>query len=145
MAEAPDAGGAIRQLLTQLKLSLAMRIAVTLIAASMLAITALLALFVMRSVPWTPFRWGPSDYAVLLTNGHAYYGKILSVDSEFVLMENVFYLRQRSDGEKKDLTLVKRGSEFHRPARMYINTRQVQFIEPVGTESELAKLIAQVK
>lgn len=149
MAQAPTASESEQvagsTLPTQLRLSKGMRIAVAVIVASALGITTLLAFFVTRSPQANPIRWGTTDYAVLLTNGQVFYGKIISADSEFVLLEDVFYLRQRTTSEKSELTLVKRGSEFHRPTRMYINARQVQFIEPVGPESDLAKLMAKAK
>lgn len=40
-------------------------------------------------------------------------------------------------------TLDKRGGEAHSPDRMQINRQQVLLIEPVKTDSQIAKLIAE--
>jgi hypothetical protein len=39
--------------------------------------------------------------------------------------------------------LIKRGGEAHAPDRMLINRQQVLLIEPVKTDSHIAKLIAE--
>ncbi len=39
--------------------------------------------------------------------------------------------------------LVKRGKELHEPDRMYLNSNQLIFVEPVGLNSKVAQLIAQ--
>jgi hypothetical protein len=37
--------------------------------------------------------------------------------------------------------LVKRGKELHGPDRMYLNSNQIVFVEPVGQDSKVAQLI----
>ena len=39
--------------------------------------------------------------------------------------------------------LVKRGKELHGPDRMYLNANQIIFVEPVGSASKVAQLIAE--
>jgi hypothetical protein len=41
--------------------------------------------------------------------------------------------------------LIKRGKELHEPDRMYLNTQQILFVEPVGPNSKVAQLIVQAK
>jgi len=65
------------------------------------------------------------------------------------LLKNVFYLQSQviQDKDKKEVRniLIKRGSEWHGPDLMYINTRHVIVIEPVSTNSRVAQLINEAK
>lgn len=145
MAATPHASGTHRP--ATIKLSIWMRTALTILALSSLLIAGLLAVLVMRAQQPNPIEWGVRTHGVLLTNGQAYYGQIVSADERFVVLDDVFYVQTLVDPKTKatKLTLVKRGAELHQPTRMHINASQVQFIEPVGPGSEIARLIAQAK
>ena len=84
-------------------------------------------------------------HAVLLMNGQAFFGKVLSMDSEFVVLQDVYYIQSRQNPETKQVSnvLVKRGQEWHAPDRMILNKRQVILLEPVTESSQVAKLIAE--
>jgi hypothetical protein len=41
--------------------------------------------------------------------------------------------------------LVKRGREWHGPDRMILNAKSIVFVEPVGSDSKVAQLIAESK
>jgi hypothetical protein len=57
----------------------------------------------------------------------------------------VFYVVSQTNPDTKQVNnvLVKRGKELHEPDRMYLNPNEVVFVEPVGTNSKVAQLIAQ--
>jgi hypothetical protein len=47
------------------------------------------------------------------------------------------------DTKQVNNVLIKRGKELHEPDRMYLNPRLIVFVEPVGTNSQVAQKIAQ--
>ena len=55
----------------------------------------------------------------------------------------MLYILSKTDPNTKQVTnvLVKRGKELHGPDRMYLNSHQIIFVEPVGNDSTVAKLI----
>ena len=83
--------------------------------------------------------------AVALTNGQVFFGRIDSLDGNYTVLRDVFYIQSRQNPESKEVAnvLIKRGAEAHTPDRMVINRQQVLLIEPVGTDSRIAKLIAE--
>jgi small nuclear ribonucleoprotein (snRNP)-like protein len=94
-----------------------------------------------RAVPelTTPYQ------AVALTNGQVFFGRIDSLDGNYTVLRDVFYIQSRQNPDSKEVAnvLIKRGAEAHTPDRMVINRQQVLLIEPVGTDSRIAKLIAE--
>lgn len=86
-------------------------------------------------------------YAVLLNGGQAYFGKLEDQGNGYVTLNEVYYVQTRVNPDTKETTsvLVKRGKEVHAPARMILNTASIQSIEPVGADSQIAKLIAEAK
>jgi hypothetical protein len=85
--------------------------------------------------------------AVLLSNGWAYFGKIEQMGSRYLVMTDVYYVQSGVNPETKAVTsvLVKRGKEWHAPDRITLNLDHVLFIEPVGPDSTVAKLIEELK
>lgn len=81
--------------------------------------------------------------AVLLDGGQLYYGKLAKADSDFLELTDVYYIQSSVNQESKAVSnvLVRRGSEWHGPDRMFLNARHVVLIEPVGTSSKVAQLI----
>ena len=84
-------------------------------------------------------------HAVLLSNGQAFFGRIENLQSEQVVLQDVFYIQSRSNPETKQVSnvLVKRGQEWHAPDRMILSRRHIMLIEPVTETSHVAKLIAE--
>lgn len=86
----------------------------------------------------------PTAYqAVLLINGAVYYGKLEGYGTRHATLTDVFYIVTKTDPNTKQAqnVLVKRGKELHEPDRMYLNTSQIVFVEPVGPNSKVAQLI----
>jgi len=80
--------------------------------------------------------------AVLLSNGAVYYGKLSGYGTRYPVLTDVFYIVTKTDLDNKQTNiLVKRGKELHGPDRMYLNTSQIVFVEPVGPDSKVAQLI----
>ena len=90
----------------------------------------------------------PTPYqAVLLTNGSVYFGHLQGYGTRHPVLTEVYYVVSQTNSETKQVNnvLVKRGKELHEPDRMYLNPSQIVLVEPVGTGSKVAQLIAQAK
>ncbi len=85
--------------------------------------------------------------AVLLDNNQVYFGKLANPDSSFPVLTDVYYIQSQVNQETKAVksVLVRRGNEVHGPDRMFLNERHIILIEPVGADSQVAKLIADDK
>jgi hypothetical protein len=85
--------------------------------------------------------------AVLLDNNQLYYGKLVNAGSSFPELTDVYYIVSQVNQETKEVkkVLVRRGNEFHGPDRMFLNEHHIVLIEPVGANSEVAKLIEEDK
>jgi hypothetical protein len=85
--------------------------------------------------------------AVLLDNNQLYYGKLVNAGSSFPELTDVYYIQSAVNQETKEVksVLVRRGNEVHGPDRMFLNSRHIVLIEPVGTNSKVAKLIEEDK
>ena len=85
--------------------------------------------------------------AVLLTGGQVYFGKLEGFGTPFPVLREVFYVQSQANPETKAVTsiLVQRGNEWHGPDRMYLNPGHIILVEPVGPNSQVAKLIAEKK
>jgi hypothetical protein len=83
--------------------------------------------------------------AVLLTNGSVYYGKLSGYGTGHPVLTDVYYILTKTNPDDEQVTnvLVKRGKELHGPDRMYLNARQIVFVEPVGADSKVAQLISE--
>ena len=93
--------------------------------------------------------------AVFLTNGQVYFGKVAAVNSQYLDLQDIYYLNTQSqssqdnsdkDTEPTNFSLVKLGCELHGPAdQMLINRDQVSFWENLKDDGQVAKAIAQFK
>lgn len=98
--------------------------------------------------------------AVLLTNGAVYFGRLQGYGGPHPVLTDIYYIvtqttpPEKSEKQEKpgnqptqapqvNNILVKRGKELHEPDRMYLNPEHILFVEPVGTGSKVAQLIAQ--
>ena len=88
-------------------------------------------------------------YAVLLTNGSVYFGKLEGMGSQFPVLRDVFYVQpgpvDPNTKQPQGMVLVHRGKELHGPDRMILNDHSIVFIEPVGPDSRVAQLIRAAK
>ena len=90
----------------------------------------------------------PNAYsAVLLDNNQVYFGKLEKAGAAYPVLTDVYYIQSQVNQETKAVTniLVRRGNEWHGPDRMFLNARHILLIEPVGPNSQVAKLIEEDK
>ncbi len=99
----------------------------------------------MRTVTPSSVAFTTPYQAVLLTNGTAYFGKLEGYGTPRPVLTEVYYIVTQTNPDTKQTNnvLVKRGKELHEPDRMYLNPSQILCVEPVGTSSKVASLIAQ--
>ena len=89
--------------------------------------------------------------AVFLNTGQVYFGNIKSINPQYVVLDNIFYLQTSSNGTstaattaKSSVSLVKLGCELHAPYdQMVINMNQVTFWENLQSTGQVAKAVAQ--
>ena len=102
-----------------------------------------------KPAPVTETVDGSKYYAVLLTNGAVYYGKMEGLGSPYPVLRDVFYVQpgpvDPNTNQPRGMVLVHRGQELHGPDRMILNERSIVFIEPVGNRSRVAQLIQDAK
>jgi hypothetical protein len=88
-------------------------------------------------------------YAVLLTNGAVYFGKLDGMGSPSPVLTDVFYVQagpvDPNTKQPQGMVLVHRGKELHGPDRMILSDRSIVFVEPVGSDSRVAQLIKEAK
>jgi hypothetical protein len=82
---------------------------------------------------------------VLLTNGSVYFCHLQGYGDPAPVLTDVYYVVSQTNPETKQVNnvLVKRGKELHGPDRMYLNSNQILFVEPVGVNSKVAQLTAE--
>jgi hypothetical protein len=91
--------------------------------------------------------------AVFLTNGQAYFGKIKSINSNFIDLTSIYYLQAQQNGQpaetqpkattsQANLSLIKLGGEIHGPeSEMFIARDQVLFWENLKNSGQVVKAI----
>lgn len=88
--------------------------------------------------------------AVFLNGGQVYFGKITDLNSKYLNMNNIYYLRvnqqvqpdQQQNAAANDISLVKLGCELHGPQdSMVINREQVIFWENLKSDGQVAKAV----
>lgn len=103
--------------------------------------------FFNRSLPVDKDAW----QAVFLTNNQVYFGKLSSLDGEYLELTKVFYLRSNQSinentEDSGDLNLIKLGAEIHGPEdKMYISRKQVIFWENLKSDSKIVNIINNYK
>jgi flagellar basal body-associated protein FliL len=93
--------------------------------------------------------------AVFLNGGQVYFGKIHSLNSKFITVDNIYYLRVNQQVQpnqtatantaaaNQDVSLAKLGCELHGPTDvMIINRDQVLFWENLKTDGQVSKAIS---
>jgi len=86
-----------------------------------------------------------------LSNGQVYFGKLSTLNSEYIKLTDIFYLQTKaadaSENPQKtssasDVQLIKLGSEVHGPDdQMIISKDQVLFFENLKADGTVAKSI----
>ena len=127
--------------------------------ASLVVVGVLLLLAVVgvlyTSKPETQGKYvdGSKLQAVFLNSGQVYFGNIRSVNNQYFVLSNVYYLQTAStstDAKATDtnsnISLVKLGCELHQPYdQMVINRDQITFWENLKTDGQVAKAVKDFK
>lgn len=88
--------------------------------------------------------------AVFLSTGQVYFGNIESLNKDYFVVDNIYYLQTSNTGTEADantsVSLVKLGCELHSPKdRMLINRAQVTFWENLQETGQVAEAVAKFK
>ncbi len=133
-----------------------------------LPIIALLIVIIIGLIGWMVFSKsqassGPAIdtgkyQAVFFTNGQVYFGKLSSVNSEYMSLTDIYYLQtqasesteaknpQETATDQNGVQLIKLGDEIHGPEdKMVISKEQMLFYENLKTDGKVAKSIDQYK
>lgn len=91
--------------------------------------------------------YGTEYQAIFTTAGHVMFGKIEKIEPTYVLINDVYVTQSRVDPTTKQTTnfLVSRTHQWHKPSATYLNPANIAMIEPVGADSEAAKMIKEAK
>jgi len=123
------------------------------IAAAVVVILAVLiagGLFLFKSSTASTIDSGKYQ-ALFLSNGQVYFGKLSTLNSEYMKLTDIFYLQTKaadvSENPQKtssasDVQLIKLGSEVHGPDdQMVVSKSQVLFFENLKADGTVAKSI----
>lgn len=93
--------------------------------------------------------------AVFLNGGQVYFGQITNLNSKYVRVQDIYYLRvnqtvqpnqANAQSAANDVSLVKLGCELHGPQdEMLINREQVIFWENLKSDGQVAKAVVDYK
>ena len=96
-----------------------------------------------------------SYYAVFLTNGQVYFGKVTRTGDKVTILEDIYYLQVSNPlqqvpppgtEQQPQLTLVKLGNELHGPKDyMKLNNDHVIFVEELKDDGRVVKAILEYK
>jgi hypothetical protein len=133
--------------------SKAMRVVSVVLLVLAAVLIVLLAVFIMRGKTEGSYVKKGKLQAVFLNGGQVYFGKIKTLNKDYLSMDNIYYLRvnqqvQPKQGDKantqNDISLVKLGCELHGPEdSMLINREQVIFWENLKEDGQVAKAVAK--
>jgi hypothetical protein len=90
--------------------------------------------------------------AVFLTNGQVYFGKFTSINNQYVVLTDIYYLQVQqavqpksgssSSSSNQSVSLAKLGGELHGPEdQMFINRDQVLFWENLKNSGKVVQAI----
>lgn len=123
------------------------------LAVVVLVVAALVAFVFGGAKPEANYVDSKKLQAVFLNTGQVYFGDIKSLNSKYLVLDNIYYLQTSNSGTSTTATaantnvsLVKLGCELHSPYdRMVINRDQVTFWENLQDSGQVAKAVATFK
>lgn len=87
--------------------------------------------------------------AVFLNTGQVYFGDISSMNNDYLVLNNIYYLQadnSNNAASTNNVSLVKLGCELHKPNdQMIINRDQVTFWENLGEKGKVAQAVKQYR
>lgn len=133
-------------------LTLGSRIGTYTIVVIVALLVGAVAWFVFSAQPAAQNRYVDSNHlqAVFLNSGQVYFGKVTSLNGQYLVLNNVYYLQSSSNGSNssnnsnQNVSLVKLGCELHHPYdTMLVNMSQITFWENLKDDGQVAKAVAQ--
>lgn len=128
------------------------RIGVVVAAAAVAILLLAVALVVATGGPKPENKYVDSGrlQAVFLNTGQVYFGNIKSLNANYFVLTNIYYLQTSNSGtaasstnSNTSVSLVKLGCELHEPLdQMVINRTQVTFWENLGDNGQVAKAVS---
>lgn len=124
------------------------------IVAVVLLLIGLTTLFATGDATKNEYKYvdGSKLQAVFLNTGQVYFGNVKSINDNYLVLTNIYYLQTANSGSgssstnNSNVTLVKLGCELHEPYdQMVINSDQVTFWENLSPEGQVAKAVATYK
>lgn len=86
--------------------------------------------------------------SIFLNNNETYFGKVINVNDEVLILDNVYYLQDQQplqsgpQPKESELALIKLGSEIHGPqSQMIIPVESISFIENLKETSAIVRAI----
>jgi hypothetical protein len=96
-----------------------------------------------------------SYYAIFLSNGQVYFGKVTKTDLKYTTIEDIYYLQVSNplqqvpptgEQQQSQLSLVKLGQELHSPNDfMQVNNDHIIFVEELKNEGKVVEAIINYK
>lgn len=96
-----------------------------------------------------------SYYAVFLSNGQVYFGKVSKTDDKYTTIEDIYYIQVSQDLQQvtppgttpqQQLSLVKLGQELHGPKDfMQVNNDHILFTEELKADGKVVEAITAYK
>ena len=95
--------------------------------------------------------------AVFFTNGQVYFGKLSTLNSDYLKLTDIYYLQtqaadgaesnpQQTSNEQSDVQLIKLGEEIHGPEdEMVLSRDQVLFYENIKADGKVGQSIEAYK
>ncbi|NGZ84302.1 hypothetical protein [Duganella aceris] len=85
--------------------------------------------------------------AVQLVSGPIYYGNLVKVGHDFLQLDQVYYVQAytQPDGQPGNRVVSRNRNDWHGPSSQTIPVEKILFVEVVGPQSQLARLIEQDK
>lgn len=85
--------------------------------------------------------------AVFLSTGQVYFGKLVRVNKENIVLKDIYYLSDTKDlsaNDGKKISIVKLGEELHGPKDlMYIQRTHILFYEEMRSDSKINEAIGK--
>jgi hypothetical protein len=82
---------------------------------------------------------------VMLVNSQIYYGTLLESTPAYVKLGDVYYTQSfvQPNGQQANRVVSRKKNDWHGPEWQVIPAEKILFVERVGADSQLARLIAQ--
>lgn len=131
------------------------------LSTGILVVAAIILLFALTFFLVRGGNYGESELvnknqyqAVFLNGGQVYFGKVGDLNSKYMTLSDIYYLRvnqtvqpnQSNNQSSNDVSLVKLGCELHGPQdQMVINRDMVIFWENLKGDGQVAKAVSEYK